>query len=147
MIELTLVNHDQLGKHLDSLISKLKNAGPAFKLLAADFHKIETEQFTSQGARGGTRWKPLAESTLRSKRGPSIMIESGILYSSLVKEGARFSRAKIENGRLELGTSDPKAVFHQRGTRNMPARPLIKLTAEDRKRWAKIVMDHVVAQR
>nr|MDD4985282.1 hypothetical protein [Dehalococcoidales bacterium] len=45
-----------------------------------------------------------------------------------------------------LGTKINYAIYHQRGTLRMPARPVIKLTEADKDRWTKILHQYMVSE-
>jgi phage gpG-like protein len=47
---------------------------------------------------------------------------------------------------MEVGTVVNFAIYHQKGTSKMPARPLIQLTDEDKKRWVKYIQKYLVKQ-
>ena len=121
----------------------VKDFTPAWNLIADDFNEMETNLFNSQGASGGKAWAPLAPSTLRRKKGPSILNETGALRRSLTRPGGHNIR-KISKTEARLGTRDPKAMYHYYGTRRMPRREPILITEVDRKRWIKLMQRHLV---
>lgn len=85
-------------------------------------------QFQSAGAYGGTPWAPLAESTLRKRRGSSaqILVDTGTLIDSLTVPGAPHQIVeRVGAWEVEVGTDLFYAALHQSGTRNMPARELV----------------------
>lgn len=124
--------------------SKIDDFTPAWNLIAEDFYQLEEDLFNSQGASGLRGWAPLAPSTLRRKKGPSILVESGALRRSLTRPGGRNIR-KITRSEARFGSKDPKVVFHFYGTRTMPRREPIQLTEADKKRWVKLVQRHLVS--
>lgn len=67
----------------------------------------------------GRKWKPLAPLTVR-KRGSSrpILIHTGAMIGAAAVKAARGSG-------LVLLVSTPYSAFHQTGTANMPARPIV----------------------
>ena len=86
-----------------------------------------------RGSRGG--WPPLSPRYARRKQkrypGRPVLQASGRLRSSLVGKSADTVEA-LEPGRMKFGTRVPYAIFHQTGTRNMPARPIFDPRREDR---------------
>lgn len=123
---------------------KIDDWTPAWNLIAEDFYEMEENLFNSQGASGIRGWAPLAPSTLRRKKGPSILVETGALRKSLTKPGGTNIR-KLSRTEARLGSRDPKVAFHFFGTRTMPRREPIQITEKDKKRWVKLVQRHLVS--
>lgn len=117
---------------------------PAWKLISDDFYEMEANLFKSQGASGNEAWKPLAASTLRRKKGPSILDETGALRRSLTQSGGK-NILSIKKMEVRMGTRDPKAKFHFYGTRRMPRRRPIQVTPNDTRRWVKLMQRHLVS--
>ncbi len=64
-------------------------------------------------------WKPLAASTVRTKRGDTrILRDTGKMLDEL-------EIRPMSGAGLSLTFGAPQSAFHQIGTKNMPARPLI----------------------
>jgi len=122
----------------------VKDIRPALELIADDMRLMGKDLFNSQGGSGGSKWHPLAPSTLRRKPpGLPILVRSGALRESLTSTGGD-NITKISRNKLTFGTRDPKAGFHQHGTSRMPARPVLMITERDKKRWVKIMQRHLV---
>lgn len=67
-------------------------------------------------------WDPLAASTLKRKgRDSGLLIDTGMLFASL--SGAQPAVWEVGSEQIEVGTDREYAVFHQFGTKKMPARP------------------------
>jgi phage gpG-like protein len=127
----------------------IKDLSEAFKEIAEDFHKGERQQFQSEGGYGAGGWVPLAPSTIeRKEKGGypmDILVRTGELRQAMAGEGG----AAIEEIRpleMRLGTTLAYARFHQKGTRGMPARPIIMLPEEQKTRWHKIIQKYLVQQ-
>jgi phage gpG-like protein len=120
-----------------------KDLRPAWNMILEDFYDTETNLFNSQGASGGKGWAPLAPSTLRRKKGPSILVETGDLKRSLTQKGGA-NVAVMQPMMARFGTKDKKAPFHFYGTATMPRREPILLTGVDTKRWTKLVQRYFV---
>jgi len=58
---------------------------------------------------------------------------------------APFQIRDITATQAVLGTSVPYGVFHQLGTKRMPARPPIQLSESDKNRWGKLVHEWLYA--
>lgn len=118
----------------------------AWKAVASEFRKIEREQFDSQGSKGESgKWAPLSPkyAEVKQKKYGSVPIlqASGKLYRSLTVEGAEGAVHEETALELTLGTRDPKAAYHQTGTRKMPAREPISMTREQRERMVQPIHD------
>lgn len=110
-----------------------------------DMMRVEDEVFRSQGRRGGGSWAKLADTTIASKGHDIILYESGALWESLTDENHEFQIFDIGVDSLEFGTSRPHAELHQSGRGGMKARPFLKFTPYDERRWAGWIGEHVVA--
>jgi hypothetical protein len=84
-------------------------------------------QFSSEGGWGGQEWAPLspAYAVWKSQHfpGKSILIREGAL-----RRAASEPRREATPRTLTLWIDDPKVAYHQEGTDQMPARPLIPET-------------------
>lgn len=139
----------QLARGLSRFGEDCKDLRPAFKQIATSFRQIEAKQFSSQGGYGSGGWTALRASTIaRKERGGypmDILVRTGALRDSLI-ERTSGTVIDIQPLKLSLGTSVPHAIFHQRGTRHMQARPLIQLTEGDKRDWMKMLQRYLVGQ-
>lgn len=63
-------------------------------------------------------WEPLQEETIARKRtGDSPLLETGVM-----KESGSY---EVHSGYAIVGFEDPKLLWHEFGTRNIPPRPVI----------------------
>lgn len=99
------------------------------------------EQYKSQGAADGTPWAPLRPSTLEGRRkgrgsrgSVQPLRDTGTMFQSLTSGGARGSVRKVSSIEVVVGTKIPYAVYHQFGTRRMPARKHVVVTPHARER-------------
>jgi phage gpG-like protein len=101
---------------------------PAFRKIAALIEAATLRRFESEGAFGGEKWAPLAESTLRGKdASKGILVDSGRLRASLTQETASDAIRHIGPHEMHWGSSVPYGKFHQSGTSRMPRRRPVKL--------------------
>jgi phage gpG-like protein len=117
----------------------------ALAAVADDLREMIGEQFSTEGAAGGTPWSPLATSTLRKSRGlrSGILDLTGALKGSLTDPGAPGHVETTDGQQLLFGSELPYANFHQVGTRRMTARPIIVLTPDRITRWVEIVSGQI----
>lgn len=103
---------------------RLLDMRPAWLMIAENERAAAEDRFD----REGPGWAPLADSTLASKPpGKKILELTGALRDSLTGGTPPI----ITDDTLIMGTNDPKANFHQKGTSRMPARPVVHTTAAD----------------
>lgn len=144
------IEADTLIPWLDAAILRTTDLQPAWRAVYDAFRKGEADRFGRQGP----GWAPLATATQADRArlgigaaGP-ILDRSGADYRG--RKGGQLKRSLTERGRqgavftpgpdwVEMGTSDPVAVYHQHGTRRMPARPVIDVTAAQATEWGEIV--------
>lgn len=115
------------------------------------FYEIEGEQFSSEGSTGASgKWAALSPAYQRFKEvqfpGQSILQASGDLFESLTSPEAFGAVIRPEANELTLGTTIPYALAHHRGApgRNLPARPLISLTEDHKRRLQKEIQRGLV---
>lgn len=126
---------------IDQYISDLRGVWPN---VVKEFYGVIHEQFASEGAHGASgRWAPLSLAYAKFKAvafpGQTILKASTSLYESLTNPDAPDAIFRMEPMQLTVGTKDPKAMGHQRGKRNLPARPIISLTNDDKRRVTKSI--------
>lgn len=148
MIEFTYtINSKPVEKALGNFQASLADQSPALRRVADDFREMIARQFSSEGRAEGTPWAPLAPSTLRRRRpgstGAPILQSSGALLRSLTAPGAPGHVEQLEDQSLAIGSSLPYALFHQTGTRRIPARPMIVLSGARSERWVEMVRRNI----
>lgn len=99
------------------------------------FYVATLAQFRTIGQRGGTPWAPLSAGYRKWKEkkypGQPILVRTGRLRRSLTAVGNEDTIRDQQPMALTIGSSTPYGIFHQRGTRRMPARPPLVLTKTD----------------
>jgi phage gpG-like protein len=141
MIEFTYaLNPEPVEKALAAFQESLADQQPALAAIADDLREMIARQFASEGRAEGAPWAKLAPSTLRRRRASTpILYETGALLRSLGEPGAAGHVEELEGYSLTLGSRLPYALYHQTGTRRMPARPIIVLSGARSERWTEIV--------
>ncbi|MBI1941032.1 MAG: phage virion morphogenesis protein [Acidobacteria bacterium] len=164
MIEFTYsINSQPVEKALANFQASLANQSPALKQIADDFREMIARQFASEGRAEGTPWAPRHHPSVPSSlrrgipirsggvvktrpgqaQGLPLLVRTGALLRSLTAPGAAGHVERFEDHSLAIGTSLPYALFHQTGTRRMPARPIIVLSGARSERWVEIVRDGI----
>jgi phage gpG-like protein len=120
-LEIDVFGEQLVSRRLLRFAHTAEDMRPAFREIAPLLQMAWNEQFATEGAYGGERWAPLAESTLRSKpSGLPILVLTGKL------KGSAHVKALLPQ-MLEWGSDVSYGRYHMTGTRNMPARPPIRL--------------------
>lgn len=130
-----------VGDALENFQASLADNSEVLAAIADDLREMVSDQFATEGRAGGTPWAELAPSTLRRSRGrrAGILYSTGALLGSLGAIGAPGHVEQLHRQSLLFGSRLPYAIFHQTGTRRMPARPIIALSGERTERWLEIV--------
>jgi phage gpG-like protein len=104
---------------------------PIWPVIEDDFYAQEKDQFKTEGAEGGEHWKELSAIYEGWKEvhfpGKPILQRTGDLYASLTSGTDANAVKREERKTLTLGSRIPYAIYHQKGTEKMPARPEIQL--------------------
>ena len=83
---------------IEALTERLSDWTPVMERAADIFELATAQQFATQGAYGGTPWKPLADSTLKRRESTVSGERKGIKWMSPIKKGTR------RQGQRGLGT-------------------------------------------
>ena len=158
-------NSEAVDKALANFRASLADEAPALQALADDFRAMIAEQFASEGRAEGTPWPPRLGATRRGTgvppvntrkmrvprrsgrpgqaQGLPLLIRTGALRDSLIGPSAPGHIEETDEASLTIGSRLPYAMFHQLGTRRMPARPMIVLTDARAERWLQIVQQQI----
>lgn len=98
------------------------------------FHSTMAAQFGTEGDYLGAPWAQLSDTYATWKNGVApgakILELTGAMMRSFTSSDAPGSIVEIGPDFVTVGSKDPKAGFHQSGTSNMPARPIIAGTQD-----------------
>lgn len=136
-----------LDRSFNRITDKISDFRDIWPEVQKTFLEIESDQFASGGAKGASGdWEDLAPSTIEKKgfMGSFKLIESGDLKASVSRKGAKGQIYDPQPLELTLGTSIPYAIYHQRGTKRMPARPVIDLSEESKRKIQKSIQKGLV---
>lgn len=130
---ITLSEHglDEVRRHFQAMRMRAADASPAWEEFLRWWAGTNAEHFSSRGKRWRSPWEPLAPSTRAEKARLGYLsdplIRTSALRRTLVRRPLGFEHIRPSD--MEAGTRIDYAVFHQRGTRRMPARRLINADA------------------
>lgn len=140
----------QLSRALEIISDNIQDFTPAFEEMEMDFYQTQQRVFLREGSfEGLSAWAALSPRYAAWKRqhfpGRGILELTGELRASLTRPSAPGSIRVINPDWMEIGTKvrtpDGRynlGLLHQRGTSRMPARPPLRLTKNQRKRWVSI---------
>ncbi|MFA5801532.1 MAG: hypothetical protein WC911_03555 [Thermoleophilia bacterium] len=122
---------------------------PLWEALAMDFFNvIETQQFSSEGRFGSSGWDSLTTGYAKWKRkhypGRNILERKGDLRRSLTQIGAKGNIFRVSKQQMEVGSSIPYGIYHQKGTKKMVARKPIELPESARRGWDRQISQFIM---
>jgi phage gpG-like protein len=131
---------------IDQLISDFRSIWPN---VAREFYAIEADQFGSEGAKGASgKWAPLSPAYKKWKDthfpGEPLLRLHRPLVESLTSPDALGSIYRLDADEMTLGSKVEYATAHQRGGGNLPARPPISFTTEDKRKLQKSIQSGLV---
>lgn len=129
MITVT-IDDEGMRAALSRLAGLLGDMTPVMTEIGETLRDEALDAFRQQAAPTGAAWAPLAASTLTRRRGGGagarILQDTGVLRNSITTQ-------LLSSHAVAVGTRMEYAKFHQFGTRKMPARPMLGLSAEGRR--------------
>lgn len=129
---LEIAGEVQMDRGIARFADGIADYRPIWPVIEDDFYAQEKDQFATEGAEGGEKWKELKPETVGYKEahfpGKPILQRTGDLYASLTNPNDPNTVRMEERKTLTLGSRIPYAIYHQTGTEKMDARPEIELT-------------------
>lgn len=138
---------EELKRAFTSVEKTVTNFRPVWKDVRAKFWEIEQDQFQSEGAKGRSgKWKDLspAYEEIKVKKFGTFALLAGVLiattdlYKSLTRQTDHTVYQESDT-EMSVGTNLPYAKAHQYGRGNLPARPPIDLSDEQKKDVGKTI--------
>ena len=149
VLKFSIAGKDQVLRTFTRWTDALSDFSPALGDIADDFLELEKTQYASEGKTGSGGWKALSPKYATWKAvnypGALILARDGWLRDSLTVKDAPFQIREITATQATLGTNVPYGIYHQMGTKFMPARPPIELSESDKTRWGKLVHEWLYA--
>jgi phage gpG-like protein len=141
-IKVRMIDND-IPDEIEKIKDNLDDFGPVFKEAKEDLQTLWRNNFLQNGLPAGG-WKPLDAEYGSWKSinfpGKGPMVRSGKLFRSLTD--LRGNPNKIDKKEATFGTNIKYAEFHQSGTRNMPARPVVFVSERSERKWADSAAEH-----
>jgi phage gpG-like protein len=89
----------------------------ALNVLGQTAKDLVQDGFRNERAPDGTGWQPLSQATIAKKNSSRILVDNGLMRNSW--------NYRVTETVVTIGTNDPKAPFHQYGTRRIPIREML----------------------
>lgn len=132
---------DKAARAWAAMMRRTTDLGPAMKVGAESVNRLLKMSFQDSRTPTGTGWQPLDPETIKRRRKKSSkpLIDTGVLRNSTyARSGART---------IYFGTNIGYAGYQQFGTRYIPARPFLPITAQGELTMAgpaKVVFDRIL---
>jgi hypothetical protein len=147
----------ELNRVLTGIADDLEDWRPALGEMADDWYRSQGAVFTAAGAHEGLPgWEPLSDRYAVWKRinypGRPMLVLSGRLRAAVTQRGGRGAIERIRERELIIGANVPVgsfnlALIHHRGTRRgLPARPLMRISQPQRRRFVGILHGYLFGQ-
>lgn len=114
---------DGISPRLRRVLKRVGDKRPILEAAGAALAGVSTRSFRDASLRP-SEWPALAESTLKRKKGGATLIDTGALYRSVIA-------AEPGSDSVEVGSDRAYSLFHQTGTKRMPARPFFPVADDD----------------
>jgi len=147
VVTFTILGDVVLARALSRFGEGISDFRPVWDQIRQDFVRIEGEQFGSEGGRGGTPWAPLSPTydAWKQKHFPRMpLLQLTMEMWSQLAVGTGMV-VESEPMQLKMYPSTFKAGIHQHGSpqTDLPARPVVVLTEDDKMSWMKMIQNYV----
>lgn len=127
--------------------NELANFAPIWRDLLPVLRQTMLEQFQGKGVGPDGAWKPLTEKYARWKAkkypGMPILQRTGDTFRALTTATGN-SIVVIGQTSMIFGVALPYPIYHQRGGKNLPRRPIFDLNESQKTRISKAVQARLV---
>lgn len=149
-VKITILGDDLFRRKIQAMRWRARDMSPILQEVGEDMIDVIEEQFATEGARSGRRWRQLMESTVR-RRGSAhpILVETG----SLLIEASGPDNINVSDDEVSISLPESvqtRAAAHQygfteaRGGQHVAARPWADFTEFDRRRWNRKITRYLV---
>lgn len=132
------IDDAEVKKALADLADHAGHLDPAFMEIGEMLILSTEDRFRDQVDPDGVPWVDVTPETRKHKKHPKILTESASLRGGIVWQ--------LIPGGVEIGTNSPYGNVHQHGfeERNIPVRPYLGISEEDRDGILSILRDHLI---
>lgn len=140
IIDFSVLGEDTAALHIDEVGLRAADVRPALRQVQELIFFGEAKQFASQGSFFGSRWQPLAESTVAQKGSSQILVDTGELRDSLTRPTRK---SRITRTQLSVKSSLWYAHF-AKGTSHQPARQIVAMPAVEVREALQLILRYLV---
>lgn len=148
VVTFTMLGDVALARGISRYGDAIRDFRPVWGQIRDDFHRIESEQFDTVGARSGRPWAPLSPRYEAWKQrhfpGMPILQLTGMMRGQFGMGVGMLT--EISPMKLSMTPSGvPYAGIHQQGSpvTNLPMRKVVDLTEADKTGWMKMIHNYI----
>jgi phage gpG-like protein len=150
LVQISVDGKDDFKRTFSRLDASFDDLTPIWPAVRDEFWQIESEQFASEGSKGGSgAWKQLSQryKIRKEKRypGKKILEASGDLRASLTGNAAG-TYYEANDKQIAVGTTIPYARYHHRGEGKLPKREVISFSETQKRRMMKTIQAALIAE-
>jgi len=132
-----IIDYDD--KDIQQAFNRLVDLGqdlePVFDDIGQYLKQTHRYSWDNEQEPDGTPWEELLPETWAKKKNPKMLRDSNDMLRDLITQSS--------SDALEFGLNTDYAVYHDFGTKHMPARQLLGVSAEDNEEILNIIADHI----
>lgn len=147
-LTIALGGEAQLDRTLLRITQRIDDWSPAFDAIADQLAQENRAQFNSEGRHGSGGWPALSPAYRAWKEknypGKPILQRTGRLFKAMTERPFSTEQIGVQSMTIGVGDEIPYAEFHQTGTKKMPRRRPLELTAVARNRMTKTMQRYAM---
>ena len=147
-IHMEVLGVEQFNRSFSRFGENLKDLRQLWPAVIVELRAIVKEQFAGRGIGPSGQWQPLSEAYRKWKEkkfpGQPLLVRSGDTIKSLTTNTAHTINRPLPDS-LTFGTKLNYPVFHQRGGKRLPRRPIFDLNETQKERLVKAIQRRLVA--
>lgn len=135
-VSVGIENGAAVEKDLAALARSTGDLKPLFGSIGEYVLQTIDQRFRDEVDPQGRKWQQVTAATRKRKRHPKILTESHRL--------ARSYAYQASSSHLEVGSNDVRAATHHYGRGNIPARPALGVSDDDRDEILELGKEHLI---
>lgn len=144
----TFAGERQLSRAFDVLADSARDLREPLEDVHGHLRGVIGEQFRTHGDHGGRGWQDLSEGYKDAKEDRyghvyPILVATGEMRGAfLARQPLELTARRLVMGPKEGSEEETRAIAHQAGKGNVPARPIVALTTADRRQVDRIFVEY-----
>lgn len=147
-VSITLFGDRVFRRKILAVRHRARNMSPVLERIADEWLDIIEHQFATEGVRSGTPWAKLSRET-KFRRGSAhpILVDTGRLLVEMTDP----SNVNVSDDEISMNMpgdvvarSMQHGFYNARANKQVPARPMVAFTEEDRAKWRGDITDYLV---